>query len=102
MVAWCRRGHPLAPLERALAEHALNADFARPIVAAHAIKTTWAAFDEARALEADPLTARFRSLPIAGLVRLFASPLRGRSLARTAHEAQRFVAHGEIPRVLAR
>lgn len=90
----------LEPLERGCAELALDAGLARPIVIAHAIKTTFASFDEARALDRDAHTRRWRALPVAALVRLLASPITERSLVRTAYEAVRFVGHGEVPKLL--
>ena len=68
----------------------------RPIVVAHVIKNTFAAFDEMAALADDPR----RFWPVLGLVRLLASPLRERRVGRVTHEAIGFVAHGRTPRVL--
>lgn len=68
-----------------------------PIAAAHVLKVAVAAWDEWDALPAGP----HRSAPVLAAVRLAASPLQQRWLARRVHEAIRFVAEGSVPRLLA-
>lgn len=89
-------------LERALGQATLADGPVRPIVAAHAIKTTVAAFEEHRALRSSR-RAGLRVLadrPILGLLHFLSSPITERSRARIAHEAVRFVGHGKVPRIL--
>ena len=77
---------------------ALEDRLTRPIVVAHLIKTTAAAFEETRHLEdADHADAAH---PLRALIRLAASPIRERRIARASHEAIRFVEQGKVPRTL--
>ncbi|MBX2802746.1 MAG: Rieske 2Fe-2S domain-containing protein [Myxococcales bacterium] len=64
----------------------------RPIFAAHVLKQTLVAFDDAEALGT--------SLPIAALVRFLASPRQERNVARLVSEAIGLVRDGAVPRVL--
>lgn len=67
--------------------------FVRPIVVAHAIKTTRAAFDEHARRPGDVR-------PLVALARFVASPVRQRFIGERAHEAVRFIVDGKVPRVL--
>ena len=77
---------------------ALTDNLTRPIVVAHLIKTCAAAFEETHDLQ----TAGHPDAthPLRALIRLAASPIRERRIARVSHEAIRFVEQGKVPRTL--
>jgi nitrite reductase/ring-hydroxylating ferredoxin subunit len=85
----------VTPLCHALEDLCLNDGRTRPIVVAHAIKTTLAAFDEHAAM-----TGPHATLPVLAAVRLLASPIQERRVARLSHEAVRFVIDGKVPKTL--
>lgn len=90
---WLAADLPLAPLRAMIEDLPLHDAYVRPIVVAHAVKTTAAAFAEhARR----PDDAR----PLAALARFVASPIRERSAGARAHEAVRFIVEGKVPRLL--
>ena len=91
-----------AELERALGAATLADGAVRPIVAAHVIKTTVAAFEEHRALatSSHPGLRALADRPLAGLAHFLSAPVTERSRARIAHEAVQFVGHGKIPKIL--
>ncbi|MCB9763247.1 MAG: Rieske (2Fe-2S) protein [Alphaproteobacteria bacterium] len=68
----------------------------RPIVTAHVIKTTIAAFEEADELAGEPDAA----LPVRAVARWLASPVDQRFLRSRVHDAIGFVVEGRIPRTL--
>lgn len=82
-----------APLRVFFEDLPLYDAYTRPIVVAHAIKTTRAAFDEHARRPADPR-------PIAALARFVASPIRERFIGERAYEAVRFIVDGKVPRTL--
>lgn len=86
----------LEALRVALEDLPLRDAAVRPIVVAHLVKTTVAAFQEHAALRGDEQALR----PLRALVRLAASPIAERGLARRVHEALGFVVDGRIPRSL--
>lgn len=93
--AYLQAERPVEPLRVALEDLCLADPLTRPIVVAHAIKTCVAAFDEHR----DMVGPR-RGLPVLAVVRLLASPIVERRVARAVHEAVRFVVHGKVPKTL--
>jgi hypothetical protein len=62
-------------------------------VEAHGIKTTVAAFEEYAALDGDP----DRTLPIAALLRLVASPVTERNLQAAVANSIAWVVKGKVP-----
>ena len=82
----------LAQRVRGVEDLPLTDGLTRPIVVAHLIKTTAAAFDE-HAHTGDPT-------PLLALARFAASPVRERWLRRRALEAIRLLEHGKVPRTL--
>jgi hypothetical protein len=89
------RAEALDPLRVVLEDLALGDTLTRPLVVAHAIKTCVAACDEHAAMQ-----GALRQRPVLAAVRLLASPIRERRVARAAHEAIRFVVDGKVPRTL--
>jgi len=88
---------PLDELARALEDLCLADPLVRPIVVAHALKTTFAALEEVRALAPDHPD---RERPLVAAVRFLASPVIERRVAQTVATSIRWVARGEIPRKL--
>ncbi len=82
-----------AALRAAVEDLPLRDAFVRPIVVAHVIKTTAAAFEEHARRPADPR-------PLVALARFAASPVRQRFIGERAHEAVRFIVDGKVPRLL--
>jgi nitrite reductase/ring-hydroxylating ferredoxin subunit len=70
--------------------------YTRPIIVAHAIKVGRVAFEVAARLRGTP----WAELPVLAFVRFAAAPLRERSVAQLAHEAERLVVGGKVPRTL--
>ena len=68
----------------------------RPIVVTHAIKTTWAAFEERAAL-ADHVD---RDVPVLAAVRLLASPVVERRIHELVKRSIDWVVDGKVPRKL--
>lgn len=66
-----------------------------PIVAAHVLKTSIAAYDAA-----EDLPEPERQLPILAVLRMAASPIRQRFIARQVHDAIGLVTEGRVPRTL--
>lgn len=83
-------------LRHALEDLPLRDHYVRAIVAAHALKMVRVAFDESAALSSGP----WRALPLLGVVRFAAAPIRERPLGRLVHEARRLVIEGSVPRTL--
>lgn len=90
-------GGELDPLRVALEDIILDDAATRPIVVTHLIKTCAAAFEEHRTSKLSP---DLRRKSLSAVLRLLASPVRERSIARLAHEAIRFVVHGKVPKTL--
>lgn len=84
---------PLDQLREALERLALSDEVTRPIVVAHVIKQTVAAFDDAEATD--------DRLPVLALVAFLAGPRRERRVARQVGEAIRLVRDGRVPKLLA-
>jgi nitrite reductase/ring-hydroxylating ferredoxin subunit len=80
-------------LEAALLDACFAGRFVRPIVEAHGIKTTVAAFEEHAALAGDPE----RTLPIAAALRLVASPVTERNLHAQVRTSIAWVVDGKVP-----
>jgi len=80
-------------LRDALMDLSITDAFSVPIVSAHVMKNTVAAFDEVASM-GDPR-------PVLAVVRLLASPLRQRWTHRGALEAVAFVTQGKVPKLLA-
>jgi len=99
-MAYLEAGENVDPLRIALEDIGLADAVTRPIVVAHVIKNTFAAFDEMAAVSRACPGDRRRCWPVLGLVRLLASPLRERRVGRLTHEAIGFAAHGRTPKVL--
>jgi hypothetical protein len=99
-LAYLNAGESLRELRVALEDLGLQDVVTRPIVVAHVIKNTFAAFDELLAIEPKFADDRRRFFPLLGLVRLLASPLRERRVGRFTKEAIAFVARGRTPKVL--
>ena len=95
---WLSAGGDVSELRSWAEDLALNDALTRPLVVGHLIKTTCAAFDEHLILEATGSAHALR--PVQALVRLAASPIRERRVARVTHEALRFVVDGKVPRSL--
>lgn len=89
---WFSEGQDADALRVGLEDLVLRDPVVRPIVVAHAIKLTIAAFDEHRA------TGDVR--PVLALVRFLASPIAERRVYRLATEAIAFVTDGKVPRTL--
>ncbi len=85
-----------ASLTTALARAALEAPFVRPIVVAHAIKTTLAAIEEWTELEGHAE----RAAPILAAARFLASPIEERRVPGLVESSLRFVLDGVVPRKL--
>lgn len=83
-------------LQHALEDLSLKDPAVRPIVVAHVIKTTCAAWEEFARLADHPR----RALPLMALVRFLASPLVERRVHQTVGTSLRWVKDGEIPRKL--
>lgn len=92
-LGWVRAGRPLAELEAALLEHVLRGPYVRPIFTTHGIKTTVAAFEEARAME----DAHAREVLVLAAVRFLASPVVERAVHDSVTTALRWVRDGEMP-----
>ena len=88
--------HVLAELRGALEDLCLHDPAVRPVVTTHAIKTTFAAFEETEALSGHP----DRDWPLVAAVRFLASPRSERSLQGTVHTSLRWVRDGVVPRKL--
>lgn len=91
--AYLGSGEPPVALRDAYMDHVYADHLVRPIVATHGLKTCLAAFAESEALGGDPL-------PILAFTRLIAGPLRERAVARSVHEAIRFLDSGQPPKRL--
>jgi nitrite reductase/ring-hydroxylating ferredoxin subunit len=89
-------GPALVAVAELLTALALGDRAIRPIFAAHWIKTSVVAEDEARALPADVDWRR----PLLACVRFFAGPIQERSLQALVHDATRFVVDGKVPKTL--
>ena len=89
-------GGVVRDLEQSCEAIALEDRATRPIVVGHLIKMCRAAFQESEALGNTPERAH----PVLAFVRLAASPIRERSVARLAHEAIGFVEHSRVPKTL--
>ena len=85
-----------AALQSALRDLCLADPLVRPIVVAHGIKTTWAAFEERAALGDHP----DRDVPVLAAVRLLASPIVERRIHELVQRSIAWVARGEMPRKL--
>jgi len=83
-------------LQASLRDLCLADPLVRPIVVAHAIKTTWAAFEERAALGDHP----DRDIPVLAAVRLLASPIVERRIHELVQRSIAWVARGEMPRKL--
>ncbi len=95
---WMSRDADISALRAWSEDLVFRDEWTRPIVVGHVIKTTCAAFDEYDLLTA--AGAKYALRPIQALVRLAASPIRERRVARMTHEALRFVIDGKVPRTL--
>jgi hypothetical protein len=95
---WLTAGAKACTLRSWAEDLALGDEITRPLVVGHLIKTTCAAFDEHLILEAAGSAQALR--PVQALIRLAASPIRERRVARVTHEALRFVIDGKVPRSL--
>lgn len=87
---------PLEDLRAALEDLCYSDPAVRPIVVAHAIKATCAAFEEREAAgdSAD------RDLPLEAAVRFLASPIVERRTRQTVETSIRWVAEGAVPKKL--
>ena len=85
-----------ARLQHALEDLCLQDRFVLPIFAAHAIKTTVAAFAEHAALAGHP----DRDVPVLAAIRFLAAPVRERDLHATVRSSLRWVMEGKVPRKL--
>ncbi len=94
--AHLHRGGEGDSLFRLLMEEALGDDTVRPVVVAHRLKTTLAAWDEYRAMASSP----HHPLLLLAVVRLGALGVKERRVGRVTHEALRFVVHGKVPKRL--
>ena len=86
----------LAELEVHIETLVLRDPLVRPIVVAHAIKSSVAAFNEVRALGGSP----DRAWPLLAVVRFLASPLVERRVHEAVGTSIRWVAEGIMPRKL--
>jgi len=98
LTAFVALAQPLAPVRAWAQDLALRDGLTRPLVVGHLIKTCMAAFGEYAALQASGHSSATR--PLQALVRLAASPIQERRVARLTHEALRFVVDGKVPRSL--
>ncbi|MCA9539465.1 MAG: Rieske 2Fe-2S domain-containing protein [Myxococcales bacterium] len=89
---YLRAGEPVGPLKALFEDLPIRDGHPVPIVVAHLIKTTAVAFAEHAELG--------RPEPLLALARLAASPIRQRWLARSCHNAIRFIVDGKVPRTL--
>ena len=95
---WLEQGGDISALRSWALDLALSDKLTRPLVVGHLIKTTCAAFTEHEHLQ---MAGSERALlPIQAVLRLAASPIRERHVARLTHEALRFVVAGKVPRSL--
>lgn len=83
-------------LREGLEDLCLRDPLVRPIVVAHAIKTTRCALDEFDALEGHP----DRALPLLALVRMLASPIVERRVFDLVHTSMDWVVEGKMQRKL--
>jgi len=83
-------------LRTQLKELCLADPLVRPIVVTHAIKTTWAAFEEYDALAGHV----DRNVPVLGAVRLLASPIVERRVHELVKRSIDWVVNGKVPRKL--
>ncbi|MDP6424325.1 MAG: Rieske 2Fe-2S domain-containing protein [Planctomycetota bacterium] len=98
VLKYLSRRRDLDRLRSALLDLALaDSSAVRPIIVAHMIKTTIAAFDECNHFDERD---KMRSHPVLALTRFLASPVVERFTARQSHEAVNFVVHGKVPKVL--
>ena len=95
---WLSTGGDIAALRASAEDLALRDDLTNPLVVGHLIKTTIAAFDEHDLLRS--AGSEYALRPVQAVVRLAASPIRERRVARLTHEALRFVVDGKVPRTL--
>jgi hypothetical protein len=86
----------LSELQRGVEELCLAGPLVRPIVVAHAIKTSVAAFEETAALAGHP----DRAWPLLATVRFLASPIVERRVHEAVGTSIRWVAEGIMPRKL--
>ncbi|MAB81187.1 MAG: hypothetical protein CMJ89_17720 [Planctomycetes bacterium] len=86
----------LSELQRGVEELCLAAPLVLPIVVAHAIKTSVAAFEETAALAGHP----DRAWPLLATVRFLASPIVERRVHEAVGTSIRWVAEGIMPRKL--
>lgn len=93
VASWIRSGQDLQPLELALLDRVISDSLTRPIVVAHAIKTTVVGIAEYRATGSP--------LPLLGLIHLLSSRIQERRVHRVTREAIAFVTQGKVPRRLA-
>lgn len=91
---YCAQDFSLDALAHTLDDFNLRESAVRPIVIGHCIKTTVAAFDEARRV------GRWREWPILAAVRFLASPKAERRLSSVTSDALSFVRDGRPPRRL--
>ncbi len=87
---------PDAALQQLADDLPLQDHYTRPIFAAHGIKLSRSVFEVATRLRGTP----WADLPVLALFRFAAAPLRERAIAQLAHEAQRLVVDGKVPKVL--
>jgi len=95
---WLEQGGDISALRSWALDLALSDKLTRPLVVGHLIKTTCAAFTEHEHLQM--AGSEHALLPIQAVLRLAASPIRERHVARLTHEALRFVVDGKVPRSL--
>jgi len=86
----------LSELQRGVEELCLAGPLVRPIVVAHAIKTSVAAFEETAALAGHP----DRAWPLLATVRFLSSPIVERRVDEAVGTSIRWVAEGIMPRKL--
>ena len=95
---WLSAGGDISALRAWAEDLALSDHLTRPLVVGHLIKTTCACFDEHFTLAKAGSPHALR--PVQAVIRLAASPIRERRVARVTHEALRFVVEGKVPRTL--
>ncbi|MFT7463648.1 MAG: nitrite reductase/ring-hydroxylating ferredoxin subunit [Pseudohongiellaceae bacterium] len=83
-------------LRAALESLCLSDPLVRPIVVAHGIKTTWAAFEERQALG----DHSERDVPVLAAVRMLSSPIIERRIHELVERSIDWVVHGKMPRKL--
>ncbi|MFQ5601326.1 MAG: Rieske 2Fe-2S domain-containing protein [Candidatus Krumholzibacteriia bacterium] len=94
--ACLRQNGSVAELRHALEDLCIADPLVRPIVVAHAIKTTVAAFEEYEALAGQP----DRDMTLLSAIRFLASPVVERRVKQTVRTSLRWVVNGTIPRKL--